>query len=252
MDERNDNLLEKKSSRRTFLKNSGLTLGGLIVGGSLGNLFTKRSTVEVPVDHGGDTSGGTTTNTVDFTESLMFFRRNSEFNAISAAMEQIYPADEHGPGAIELRAPYFLDKQLAGPWGTNANDYRRGPFMPGESPLTNADMFLFAAKKLNSVASENYDAADFNALSDEQQVEVLTQIEAGELDMAPLVGPQFFSLLRTVTLQGCFCDPMYGGNKNMEGWKMKEFPGAQPGYAQYVETEEFVSIAPISVGGHKH
>ena len=63
---------------------------------------------------------------------------------------------------------------------------------------------------------------------------------------------EFFSLLRTLTLQGCFADPLYGGNKNMAGWKMKEFPGAQMSYTAYLDEEEFVAIEPVSLGGHKH
>ena len=37
-DEKNS-LLDKRSSRRKFLKNSGLTVGGLIAGGALGSLL---------------------------------------------------------------------------------------------------------------------------------------------------------------------------------------------------------------------
>lgn len=239
---------EKKSSRRTFLKNSGLAVGGLIVGGSLGSLFTKRNEVEVPVEGGTDTPTGH----VDYTESLQFFRRKTDFNAISAAMEAIYPEDSNGPGAIKLGAPYFLDKQLAGPWGTNSDDYRKAPFQPGEVALTNADIFLEGARMLNQVAADNYEAADFSALSEEQQIEVLQKFEAGEVEMKYVSSGLFFTLLRTATLQGCFCDPMYGGNKNMEGWKMKEFPGAQMSYLQHVGKEEFIKIPPVSVGGHSH
>lgn len=245
MDENN---VEKKSSRRSFLKNSGLAVGGLIVGGSLGSLFTKRSEVEVPVEGGTGTMG----EHVDYTESLQFFRRKTDFNAMSAAMEAIYPEDEHGPGAIKLGAPYYLDKQLAGPWGLNSDDYRKAPFQPGEVALTNADIFLEGARMLNKVAADSYEAADFSVLTAEQQIEVLQKFEAGDVDMKFVPSGLFFTMLRTTTLQGCFCDPMYGGNKNMEGWKMKEFPGAQMSYLQHVGKEEFIKIPPVSVGGHSH
>ena len=50
-------------------------------------------------------------------------------------LKRIYPEDEHGPGAIKLGAPFFIDKQLASPWGRNADDYMVRPFKPGESPF---------------------------------------------------------------------------------------------------------------------
>ena len=62
----------------------------------------------------------------------------------------------------------------------------------------------------------------------------------------------FFGLLRNVTLQGCFCDPLYGGNKNMDGWKMKEFPGAQMSYIAYTQEKDFVKIEPVSLSSHLH
>ena len=34
---------EGRSTRRTFLKNSGLTVGGLILGGAVGSLFGRNS-----------------------------------------------------------------------------------------------------------------------------------------------------------------------------------------------------------------
>lgn len=35
--------LEKRSSRRTFIKNTGLTVGGVVLGGALGSLLAKDS-----------------------------------------------------------------------------------------------------------------------------------------------------------------------------------------------------------------
>jgi len=31
--------------------------------------------------------------------------------------------------------------------------------------------------------------------------------------------------------EGTFCDPIYGGNLNLVGWKMIGYPGAQPAYS---------------------
>ena len=58
----------------------------------------------------------------------------------------------------------------------------------------------------------------------------------------------FFEILRKSTLEGAYADPLYGGNKDMQGWKMKEYPGVQMSYtAEQVESKEFIKIAPASL-----
>ena len=246
MDEEKDAMLEKKSSRRSFLKNSGFAVGGLVIGGSLGSLLTKKG--DTPGSSVSTTNGGQ----ADFTEALQFFRRKSEFDAIAAAMEVIYPEDSNGPGAIALNAPYYLDKQLEGQWGTNSHEYRKAPFQPGDTPLNNRAIFIEGARKLNELAKSEYDASSFAGLEEEQKIAILQKLEAGEVEMNLVTSAEFFVLLRSATLQGCFCDPLYGGNKNMAGWDMKEFPGAQMSYLAYTQEEEFIKIKPISLGGHSH
>ena len=46
---------------------------------------------------------------------------------------------------------------------------------------------------------------------------------------------------------------MYGGNKDMAGWKMKNFPGHQMNYMNVLEKDEFVKIDPMSLNSqHQH
>ena len=35
----------------------------------------------------------------------------------------------------------------------------------------------------------------------------------------------FFNRVRRLTLEGMFCDPYYGGNKNFAGWDLIRYPG---------------------------
>jgi gluconate 2-dehydrogenase subunit 3-like protein len=37
----------------------------------------------------------------------------------------------------------------------------------------------------------------------------------------------FFTLVRGHTLQGTFCDPIYGGNANFVGWDLIGYPGVR-------------------------
>lgn len=245
--EKNNSILDKRSSRRTFIKNSGLTVGGLVLGGAVGSLLggNKETSTQTAVS-------GTSHTAIDYSQTRQFFVRQRDFDALSAATECIYPEDERGPGAIALGAPYFIDKQLASPWGTNADDYRKGPFKKGEVPLNNSEIFLQGVRKLNEVAEKQHDGTVFKDLTEEQQIAILTSFQMGEVEMDLVSSAIFFNSLRTATLQGCFADPLYGGNKDMAGWRMKEFPGAQMSYNSYLDEEEFVLIEPVSLGGHKH
>ena len=48
-------------------------------------------------------------------------------------------------------------------------------------------------------------------------------------------------------MEGAYSDPLYGGNRDMKGWKMKEFPGAVASYANMIEEKEFVKMDPVSL-----
>jgi len=40
-------------------------------------------------------------------------------------------------------------------------------------------------------------------------------------------GQAFFDLLLQTPIEGFFSDPIYGGNRDMIGWKLIGFPGAR-------------------------
>jgi gluconate 2-dehydrogenase gamma chain len=235
-------------SRRKFVKNTGLVLGGLAGGSLLGGLVTNRSQTDQV------TSTGNNEEPKEYTEARMFITRLEDFRALEQATERIYPENENGPGAIELGAPYFIDKQLAGEWGVNSKEYMKGPFVQGkkseqhgyQSKLTRGDIFIVGLRKLNEVSRGKFDE-NFYDVEVENQIEILTSFESGEIDMVGVKSDLFFSLLRTMTLEGVYSDPLYGGNKDMMGWKMREFPGPRPAYIDVIEEEEFVLMDPISL-----
>ncbi|KGR79795.1 gluconate 2-dehydrogenase subunit 3 family protein [Ureibacillus manganicus] len=264
-EQKKDPILEKPTSRREFLKNSGLTVGGLVLGGALGGTFlsktetvTKEVEVQVPVEvevevpaAGGETHSHETHVTHNYSDALLFFTRLEDFLALSAATEVIYPEDEHGPGAIKLGAPFYIDKQLASPWGRNTDDYMVRPFKPGESPLTRGEIVLQGVRKINETAQSKHQKL-FKDLTEEEQIAILKEFEAGNVPLELTTSAAFFGLLRTLTIEGCFCDPVHGGNKNMEGWIMAEFPGAIMSHIDVIEKKEFVVKKPQSLSNHIH
>lgn len=234
-------------SRRKFIKSTGLVLGGLAGGTVLGGLFTNEFQSNKETSEPKEKAPAE--------EARMFFTRFEDFVVLEQTTERIYPEDDNGPGAIGLGVPYFIDKQLAGNWGVNAKDYRQGPFQEPDptadmSSLTRGDIFIIGLRKINEESQKRFKET-FNNIEAEQQDEILTDFAHGDVDMKGIASNRFFDLLRSATLEGAYSDPMYGGNRNMEGWKMKEFPGSVASYADMIEEKEFIRMDPISLTSYQ-
>lgn len=238
--------IEVDSSRRKFLRNTGIATGGVvggaILGGLISNPFKSEETAVVSTNDSAPVTNA-------YTEAMQFFTRKEDLDTLAAASEVIFPEDENGPGAIGLGAPYYIDKQLASPWGSNTDDYMKRPFRAGESPLNREDTMLQGLRKLNEV-SQSKEKVNFLDLEEDAQIEILQSFEAGEVEMNLISSAGFFAMLRQLTIEGCYADPLYGGNKDMGGWRMKEFPGAYMSFTDVVEAKEFVKKEPMSLSDH--
>src|SRR5690625_5165039 len=109
-------------SRRRYIKTTGMVAGDVVVvllrGGVLTNSFQTKPETQTKSEK---------TNT-SLQDARMYFSRKEDFEVLEAATERIFPEDDNGPGAVELGVPYFIDKQLAGQWGSNTKAYMRDPF----------------------------------------------------------------------------------------------------------------------------
>src|SRR5262245_21916569 len=56
----------------------------------------------------------------------------SEQAFLSAAVDTFIPADELSPSGTDCGVVTFIDRQLAGAWGSGARLYRNGPFHKGK------------------------------------------------------------------------------------------------------------------------
>lgn len=264
-DQQDDSLMDP--GRRRFLKNTGIFAGGIVGGSLFGGLLTNTF----------QTKPETAQEEQLFQEARVFFSREEDFQTLSAAVERIFPENENGPGAIELGVPNFIDKQLSSFWGTNAFVYMKGPFLQTEfvkdyerqsteqsksgqnasakpsipSPryqtrLNRGEVFLVGLQQLQKEAGKKYDSP-FYKLEPEEQDEILTAFEKGEVDIPGVHTKPFFHLLVQTTLEGAYADPVYGGNKKMAGWKMKEYPGPRAAYMNEIDAEEFIVMEPKSL-----
>ncbi|MFY9970235.1 MAG: gluconate 2-dehydrogenase subunit 3 family protein [Roseiarcus sp.] len=181
----------------------------------------------------------------------------SEWAFVNAACARLIPADEHGPGAVELGVPQYIDRQMGTPWADGAIWYMQGPFFDAapefgyQSPLTPKQQYRLGIKAIDGLCQERL-KKPFSELSASEQDEVLRQIEKGSLTSPDVHLRTFFSsfLLKNV-IEGCFGDPMYGGNKDMGAWKMIAYPGVRADYLEWVGQAKPYPYGPVSIYGKR-
>ncbi len=247
---------ESNLSRRNFMKNAtylGVATTGLLVA-ACNKAAENPASAPVESNHmAGHEHGGSSAGDIPRNIGLMFFSNITEAKALAYAAERIFPEDENGPGALKLGVIYFIDNQCAAGWGVHAREYMNGPFKPGvegqgyQSPVLRRDVLKYGAQGLLKEANKRYQQY-FYDLTGEQQDAILKDMEAGKIQLESNVSSKyFFSTLKSITIAGVFSDPIYNGNRNMEGWKMKKYPGAQMMYSDTIMEEAFQNIEPVSL-----
>jgi gluconate 2-dehydrogenase gamma chain len=198
--------------RRRFIELSANSLGGLLVYSLTGAplvVSAQEGKVKVP---------------------LRFFTE-PEAKAIVAACERIFPADSRGPGATQAGAMVYIDRQLAGPYGTDKYRYTKPPFvksLPGHGYQGRENPRQTYRAGIPQLG------ADFAVLDGAKQDERLEAIEK----------THFFQLLRQHTIEGMFCDPRHGGNAGLIGWQLLGYPGPQMSYRAQMGRYNGVAYRP--------
>ena len=155
---------------------------------------------------------------------------------VSAAVDAIIPADELSPSGTDCGLVTFIDRQFASAWGGGAKMYRSGPFQKGKPEqgyqlaLTPKEFFQAGIAEANAWSHKTY-AKEFDRLSPADRVAALKAMETGKAEFAGLPSRQFFQMLLTLSMEGFFSDPIYGGNRDKASWKMLGFPGLPATYA---------------------
>ncbi|NOU77224.1 twin-arginine translocation signal domain-containing protein [Paenibacillus sp. LMG 31458] len=240
-------------SRRRFLKYTGTAIGGVVVGGVVGSAlsggFGKKQAAPAPAPSTAPQAAA------DYNQAPMFFNQ-AQLQLTEAAAERIFPKDENGPGATDLGVVFYIDHQLASPWGVNSREYRTGPFIKGEvtqgdyQNIKRNELFTMGLQSMEEACKTKY-SKSFVDLTPEEKDAILTSMEKGEIMVINgITGKTFFNLFCRLTMEGVYCDPLYGGNKNMLGWKMRKYPGNQMTYASIMEKDQFVVMDPRSLHDH--
>lgn len=143
---------------------------------------------------------------------------------VAAVFERMFPADEHGPGAVEIGAVTYLDRALAG--------YERDK----------ATAYVLGLDALDHCARERH-GVGFADCSAEAQDDLISNLEQGELT-GFLVPDQreLFAMLRGHLQEGLFADPAHGGNRDKAGWRFLGHPGVWLEHA----AEEHLASEPVT------
>jgi gluconate 2-dehydrogenase gamma chain len=160
---------------------------------------------------------------------------------IEAAADRLIPADDLTPGGTDCGVATFIDRQLAGAWGSGDRMYMQGPWDKGvptqgyQSPMTPAEFFRAGIAATNAYCRKTLQK-EFDRLAADQQVKVLQDMEQGRAALDGVPAQEFFNLLLATTMQGFFADPVYGGNRDKVAWKMIGFPGVIAIYSEHIKT----------------
>ena len=168
----------KGKSRRSFLINSVTGLNAAWVAANYSSILAAQDYVRQA------TKSGQQPGLAFFTEA-----QAAEIDAMTA---QIIPTDDT-PGAREAHCMYFIDRALSTFAQKNQPAYAQG------------------LQDLQAKTKQLYpDAAKFSALTSEQQIKLLTEIEK----------TPFFNMVRRDTIIGFLSRPVHGGNQDKIGWKL--------------------------------
>jgi gluconate 2-dehydrogenase gamma chain len=168
----------------------------------------------------------------------------------------LIPPDERGPGGKDSGCAVYIDRQLAGAYGKSSALYMRPPFMQGtatqgyQAQDAPAARYRNGLKALADYVKATFAGKSFRDLAPTEQDQVLSGLETGKIALKDIKAAEFFALLLQNTQEGFFADPVYGGNKDMAGWKLVGFPGTRYDYRDWVERHnEVYPLPPVSIMG---
>jgi gluconate 2-dehydrogenase gamma chain len=156
---------------------------------------------------------------------------------LSAAYDTFIPADKLTPSGTACGLVVYMDRQLAGAWGSGARLYRSGPFLQGKPehgyqlPLTPREFFAAGIKAANAWTRKAH-GKDFDRLTPAERDAALKTMEAGKAEFPDFNAKLFFEALYQSAMEGFFADPIYGGNRNKASWRMVGYPGLPASYAK--------------------
>ncbi|HWE45726.1 MAG TPA: gluconate 2-dehydrogenase subunit 3 family protein [Caulobacteraceae bacterium] len=237
---------ERPISRRRMLA-AGAVLSASGVTGAIADDLTGNGVPFKP-------NSATFPQAADISGGYNFFSQ-AEAAFIEAACARMIPKDDLGPGAVEAGVPIFLDRQLGGEFGAGARWYMNGPWPKGEktqgyqSRFTPAQMYRAAIKDIDDACAHAHNAP-FHQIAADQQDAFLKGLESGSTSLPNADSKAVFTMFLQNVIEGFFSDPIYGGNRDMAGWKLIGFSGARYDQRPYVLAyNKPYPLPPVGISG---
>lgn len=250
-----ENPMTEPVTRRRFIAIGALATSGMSFIG-LADAAPKTYRGAMPVTPA--TPPNPVPNTGAVSEASYLFLSNEEKVFVEAAVARLIPADALGPGALEAGCALFIDRQLAGAYGRADHWYMQGPWPEGneqqglQSRMSPAATYRAGIRAVNNYCRAHFTGKAFNELAPNEQDQLLAALEKGEPELQGVKAKSFFAMLLQNTIEGFFADPLYGGNRDMVGWKLIGFPGARYDHRNVVDKHgEPYILPPVSIMGRK-
>jgi gluconate 2-dehydrogenase gamma chain len=186
----------------------------------------------------------------------LFFSAD-EAAVVDAIVDRLIPTDELGPGAKDAGVTTFIDRQLTGPYGGHDWLYMQGPFAAAplptqglQSPLTPRQQYRMGLAALDSYCKSSFSGRGFVQLHADEQDKLLTGMEKGDVALPNFSSRMLFAAVHGNAIEGYFADPIYGGNRDMAGWKLIGFPGVRYDFRDVIEKpNQAYALPPVSMQG---
>jgi len=186
------------------------------------------------------------------------FFNAKEWKFVIASVDRLIPHDEHGPGAVELGVPEFLDRHMQTPYAAGNIWYMQGPFLEAtpefgyQGKLALKDIIKVGINAVDAHCVASFSGKAFADLDVAMQETVLKDLEGGKIKLKDISSKLFFADFLAEVRAGYFADPSHGGNKDMGAWKMIGYPGMRADYLEWVKIRDRpYPLGPVDLAGRR-
>ena len=245
-------------SRRRLLQSAGAAAASIGIGGALAGCGETAPTAQVATDTDATDLPAPPPSRQPLNCAVTAFFTRDEAETVEAIAARLIPGDASDPGAREACVPSFIDQKLAAFENFATPTYFMPPFAKpvkrstGPQPGARKSI-LVDEKELprygfqgNSTPQDSYRAGlgtlddvtkkkhgrRFVDLDETTQIRLLSDMEDGKVAGFP-EAKGFFKMVLEDVYEGMFSDPLYGGNRDLVGWKLVGYPGAQRAYTEH-------------------
>jgi gluconate 2-dehydrogenase gamma chain len=245
-------------TRRRLLLRAGAAAAAVGIGGTLAACGESESVGQVATDTDATNLPAPPPSQQPINCSVNAFFTHDEAETLDAIVARLIPGSDADPGAREACVPAFIDHKLAAFASFATPTYFKPPFAkpvmhPTGEQAGAAKSILVDATQLprygfqgSSTPQESYRKGlatvdkvarkkygkRFARLDEKTQTAFLADMEDGKV-AGFKKSKDFFKLVLEDVYEGMFSDPVYGGNRNLAGWKLVGYPGAQRAYTAY-------------------